>query len=100
MISDIKRTSHHAVIITNYAIWHQSLKSIHYRILLIFQTKKNSRFEGQNMGGIKDMLSPPCQNMGGIHTPHPPRDLRPCWPDGRLAGLGPPGSPTPALAST
>ena len=24
------------------------------------------------MGGIKDMLSPPCQNMGGIHTPHPP----------------------------
>ena len=77
MISDIKRTSHHAVIITNYSIWHQSLKSIHYRILLIFQTKK-ARFEGQNMGGIKDMLSPPCQNMGGIHTPHPPRDLRPC----------------------
>ena len=30
------------------------------------------------MGGIKDMLSPPCQNMGGIHHPHPPRDLRPC----------------------
>ena len=23
-------------------------------------------------GGIKDMLSPPCQNMGGIHHPHPP----------------------------
>ena len=78
MISDINRTSHHAVIITNYAIWHQSLKSIHYRTLLIFQTNKNNRFEGQNMGGIKDMLSPPCQNMGGIHTPHPPRDLRPC----------------------
>ena len=25
------------------------------------------------MGGIKDMLSPPCQNMGGIYHPHPPR---------------------------
>ena len=30
------------------------------------------------MGGIKDMLSPPCQNMGGIYHPHPPQDLRPC----------------------
>ena len=51
---------------------HQSLKSIHYRTLLIFQNKKNNRFEGQNMGGIKDMLSPPCQNMGGYITPIPP----------------------------
>ena len=33
-------------------LWHQSLKSIHYRTLLIFQNpKKNNRFEGQNMGG-------------------------------------------------
>ena len=30
------------------------------------------------MGGIKDKLSPPCQNMGGYITPFPPRDLRPC----------------------
>ena len=30
------------------------------------------------MGGIKDISSPPCQNMGGIHHSHPPRDLRPC----------------------
>ena len=62
---------------------YQSLKSIHYRTLLIFQNKKKTnRFEGQNMGGgIKDMLSPPpCQNMGGgVHQPHPPQDLRP-WP--------------------
>ena len=29
------------------------------------------------MGGIKDMSSPPCQNMGGIYHPHPPQDLRP-----------------------
>ena len=28
------------------------------------------------MGGIKDMLSPPRQNMGGIYHPHPPQDLR------------------------
>ena len=53
-------------------LWHQSLKSIHYRKLLIFQNKKNNRFEGQNMGGIKDMLSPQCQNMGGYITPIPP----------------------------
>ena len=60
-------------------LWHQSLKSIHYRTLCIFQNKKKpKRFEGQNMGGgIKDMLSPPCQNMGGIYQPHPPQDLRP-----------------------
>ena len=58
-------------------VWHQSLKSIHYRTLLIFQNKKPNRFEGQNMGGgIKDMLSPPCQNMGGYITPSP-QDLRP-----------------------
>ena len=30
------------------------------------------------MGGIKDMLFPPCQNMGGIYHPYPPQDLRPC----------------------
>ena len=54
-------------------LWHQSLKSIHYRTLLVFQYKKNNRFEGQNMGGIKDMLSPPCQNIGGYITPILPR---------------------------
>ena len=52
---------------------YQSLKSIYYRTLLIFQNKKPNRFEGQNVGGIKDMLSPPCQNMGGdTSTPSPP----------------------------
>ena len=66
-------------------LWHQSLKSIHHRTLLIFQNKKNNRFEGQNMGGIKDMLSPPCQNMGGIYHPHPPQDLRP-WYSCRAMG--------------
>ena len=53
-------------------LWHQSLKGIHYRTLLIFQNKKTNKFEGQNMGGIKDMLSPSCQNMGGYITPIPP----------------------------
>ena len=55
---------------------YQSLKSIHYRTLLIFQNqKKPNRFEGKNMGGgIKDMLFPPCQNMGGGYmNPIPPR---------------------------
>ena len=27
-------------------------------------------------GGIKDMLSPPCQNMGGDTSPPSPQDLR------------------------
>ena len=41
------------------------------------------------MGGIKDMLSPPCQNMGGIYHPHPPQDLRPWCPGIRKRGGGP-----------
>ena len=55
-------------------LWHQSLKSIHYRTLCIFQNKKKpNRFEGQNMGGIKDMLSPPMSKHGGdISPPSPP----------------------------
>ena len=70
-------------------LWHQSLKSIHYRTLCIFQNKKNNRFEGQNIGGIKDMLSPPCQNMGGIYHPHPPQDLRPCKTDRHIICVTP-----------
>ena len=57
-------------------LWHQSLKSIHYITLLIFQNKKN-RFEGQNMGGIKDMLSPHVKIWGDTSPPSP-QDLRPC----------------------
>ena len=54
-------------------LWHQSVKSIHVRALLIFQNKKNNRLEGQNMGGIKDMLSPPPMSKhGGYITPTPP----------------------------
>ena len=53
-------------------LWHQSLKSIHYRTLLIFQNKKTNRSEGQNMGGIKDMLSPHVKTWGVYITPIPP----------------------------
>ena len=54
-------------------LWHQSLKSIHYRILLIFQNKKNNRFEGQNMGGDKRHVIPPMSKHGGdISPPSPP----------------------------
>ena len=56
-------------------LWHQSFKSSHYRTLLIFQNKSN-RFEGQNMGGIKDMLSPHVKTWGDISPPSP-QDLRP-----------------------
>ena len=59
-------------------LWHQSLKNIHYKMLLIFQNKKTTDLRVKIWGGgIKDMLSPPCQNMGGIYHPHPPQDLRP-----------------------
>ena len=53
--------------------WHQSLKNIHYKMLLIFQNKKTTDLRVKTWGGIKDMLSPPCQNMGGYITPIPPR---------------------------
>ena len=54
-------------------LWHQSLKGIHYRTLLIFQNKKNNRFEGQNMGGDKRHVIPPMSKHGGdISPPSPP----------------------------
>ena len=40
-------------------LWHQSLKDIHYRTLLIFQNKKTTDLRVKTWGGgIKDMLSP------------------------------------------
>ena len=39
-------------------LWHQSLKDIHYRTLLIFQNKKTTDLRVKTGGGIKDMLSP------------------------------------------
>ena len=67
-------------------LWHQSLKSIHYRTLFIFQNKKPNRFERQNMGEIKDMLSPHVKTWGG-YLPHPPPGFTPLftttrWTDG------------------
>ena len=66
---------------------YQSLKSIHYRKLLIFQNKKNNKFEGQNMGGgDKRHVIPPCQKMGGIYTPIPP-GFTPLGPRNTIAYL-------------
>ena len=54
-------------------LWHQSLKSINYRTLLIFQNKKTTDLRVKTWGGgDKRHVIPPCQNMGGIHHPHPP----------------------------
>ena len=58
-------------------LWHQSLKSIHYRTLLIFQNKKKTDLRVKTWGGDKRHVIPPCQNMGGIYHPYPPQDLRP-----------------------
>ena len=57
-------------------LWHQSLKSIHYRTLLIFQNKENNRFEGQNMAGDKRHVIPPMSKHGGDISPPSPQDLR------------------------
>ena len=59
---------------------HQSLKSIHYRTLLISQNKKTTDLRVKTWGGIKDMLSPHVKTWGGYITPTPPpQDLRPCY---------------------
>ena len=53
---------------------YQSLKSIHYRTLLIFQNKKNPtdlRVKTWG-GGDKRHVIPPMSKHGGIHQPHPP----------------------------
>ena len=54
-------------------LWHQSLKSIHFRTLLIFKNKKN-RFEGQNMGvgDKRHVIRPHVKTWGGYITPIPP----------------------------
>ena len=57
---------------------HQSLKSIHYRTLLIFQNKKQ-QILGSNMGGgDKKHVIPPMSKHGGHTSPPSPQDLRPC----------------------
>ena len=56
-------------------LWHQSLKSIHYRTLLIFLNKKTTDLRVKTWGNKRHVSPPsPCSNMGGgIHHPHPPR---------------------------
>ena len=71
-------------------LWHKSLKSIHYRTLLIFQNKKNPtdlRVKTGGGGGIKDMLSPHVKTWGDTSPPSP-QDLRPCWMKGETTKGG------------
>ena len=56
---------------------HQSLKSIHYRTLLIFQNKKTTDF-GSKHGVDKRNVIPPMSKQGGHTSPPSPQDLRPC----------------------
>ena len=52
---------------------YQSLKSIHYRTLLIFQNQKKPDLRVKTWGGgIKDMLSPHVKTWGGYINPIPP----------------------------
>ena len=65
-------------------LWHQSLKSIHYRTLLIFLNKKTTDLRVKTWGNKRHVSPPPpppppCSNMGGGYTSPPsPQDLRPC----------------------
>ena len=58
-------------------LWHQSLKSIHYRTLLIFMNKKQ-QIGGSKHGGDKRHVIPPMSKHGGDISPPSPQDLRPC----------------------
>ena len=56
-------------------LWHQSLKSIHYRTLCIFQNKKNPtdlKVKTWGGGGDKRHVIPPMSKHGGIYHPHLP----------------------------
>ena len=59
-------------------LWHQSLKSIHYRTLLIFQNKKTTDLRVKTWGGDKRHVIPPMSKHGGDISPPSPQDLRPC----------------------
>ena len=68
----MKRKCHHTVIyykFTIYAIWHQSLKNLHYRTLLIFQNKTTIDLGVKTWGGG--------DKRHGIPPAPTPRDLRP-----------------------
>ena len=60
-------------------LWHQSLKSIHYRTLLIFQNKNKQQIGGSKHGGDKRHVIPPppphVKTWGDI-LPSSPQDLR------------------------
>ena len=54
-------------------LWHQSLKSIHYRTLLIFQNKKKpTDLRVKTWGGLKTCHPPMSKHGGGYITPIPP----------------------------
>ena len=73
MVQEIKRTSHHVISYILQIMLYQSLKSIHYRTLLIFQNKKKTDLRVKTWGGgIKDMLSPHVKTWGGYINPIPP----------------------------
>ena len=61
---------------------YQSLKSIHYRTLSIFQNKKKNPTDLRvktRGGGNKRNVIPPTSKHGGIYHPHSPQDLRPWY---------------------
>ena len=55
-------------------LWHQSLKSIHHRTLLIFQNKKTTDLRVKTWGDKRHVIPPPphVKTWGGYITPIPP----------------------------
>ena len=53
-------------------LWHQSLKNIHYKMLLIFQNKKTTDLRVKIWWGDKRHVIPPMSKHGGDISPPPP----------------------------
>ena len=59
-------------------LWHQSLKNIRYKMLLIFQNKKTTDLRVKTWGGgDKRHVILPMSKHGGDISPPSPQDLRP-----------------------
>ena len=53
-------------------LWHQSLESIHYRTLLIFQNKKATDLRVKTWGDKRHVITPMSKHGGDISPPSPP----------------------------
>ena len=53
-------------------LWHQSLKNIHYKMLLIFQNKKTTDLRVKHGGDKRHVIPSMSKHGGDISPPSPP----------------------------